>query len=847
MSRRYIELASGYRNRNQWPCPSEFVTPIDCINKSDSPLDASDPLALSYPEYAWYQMPYAAPLWVENTPGITSPRPRKINGMYYTSLWPLVPSLEQPLPTASKDSGWLGAMKFSGGTFEKPMLNAVVTTPPNEWSALVGNISYNPYYTPKKDYFTGAMLICFTEDPSCYLNSWNNSQIVNIAAAFAPPANIGVGIEQPGVGAIGTIVCIISPTSFVVTLQNTSNPFDPSGGNINVPTSGASSAAGGFSTAIVPAYSYDGQVETSIITGYDPNTGFISLKNPLSKDFDPSVNYYLIDFNTDPNNDWSDYVSSGARIFVPGGSSAPQAYEGLYFQNYTLSSDETNKDVGSKVIKYDFTRRIAYLDKPLQLKQKSAPANFSFFGSDTFTIRKNKPIATKTYPRISVNDGSILDLRVLKSGSGYKVGEIIGTSFSVYYESPGVVFAYPPPNYNLNNNANQGVAFRAEITNVDVNGGILKIKVIQQGAGFYRGSTFNITANIGSGLNAVLYTDNVYQSVELLRNSNVDSVIPLKKGNYIFLPNYGKIGSNGLTNTSTKVAPTIPRYFFPDNTDTSILDIRQNGYPPSILGCDVNNVNVPEDGIYQIISSFTKNVTFGDWFAAGTGFAPVTVLYLAPSSINLSVAGLTNNGTPAFINNGATFPYNSGYIVQQQLEFLQYDGDNLHALNFTGTRVSQNQMCCFEIKLLNITLPNIPLDNNIGGLIAFYPFLYVELSNVNAPSRGNRGIIYSNNPNANKATFRVNVDDTNTPLRSKFIKLDGDGAVQTVKFRPNDDLYFRVFLPGGELFETVTTDTSPPLQPNVFVQITAQFQIRKIGPEVAPKPASRKLHLRRLF
>ena len=153
MSRRYIELASGYRNRNQWPCPSEFVTPIDCINKSDSPLDASDPLALSYPEYAWYQMPYAAPLWVENTPGITSPRPRKINGMYYTSLWPLVPSLEQAVSTtASKDSGWLGAMKFSGGTFEKPMLNSVVTTPPNQWSALVGNISYNPYYTPKKDY-----------------------------------------------------------------------------------------------------------------------------------------------------------------------------------------------------------------------------------------------------------------------------------------------------------------------------------------------------------------------------------------------------------------------------------------------------------------------------------------------------------------------------------------------------------------------------------------------------------------------------------------------------------------------------------------------------------------------
>lgn len=848
MSRRYIELVSEYRNRNQWPCPSEFIAPIDCVNKSDSPLDAKDLLVLSYPEYAWYQVPYAAPLWEETSPGITPPRPRKINGMYYTSLWPLVSSLEQSISTsASKDSGWLGAMKFSGGTFEKPMLNGVVVTPPNQWSALVGNVSYNPYYTPKNDYFAGAMLICFTEDPSCYLNSWNDSQIVNIAVAFVPPANIGDVIEQPGSGAVGTIVCIISPTSFVVTLESTTtNPFDPAGGNIDVPLSGASSAAGVFSTSPTLAYSYDGQVETSIISGYNATTGTISLKSPLSKDFDSTTNYYLIDFNTDPNNDWVNFVSGGTRIFVPGGSSSPQAYEGLYFQNYTLSSEETNKDFGSKVIKYDFIRRIAYLDKPLPLKQKTLPTNFSFYGSDTFTIRVKQPIATKTYSRISVNNGSILDLRVLKPGQGYKVGETIGTSFTGYYNSPGIAFSYPSPMYNLNNN--QGVAFRATIANVDINGGILKIKVVQQGTGFYRGTPFNITANSGSGVNAVLLADQVYQSLEIYRNSNLDSTIPLKEGNFVFLPNFGKIGTGGLLNNSKNVAPTIPRYFFPDTTNTSILDIRQSGYPPTVISCDISKKdNIPEDGLYQVISSFTKDITFGDWYAAiFTAFSPLTVLYLA-SPINLSNAGLTTAGTPAFLNNSSIFPSNSGYMELQQLEFLQYSGDNLHPLNFTGTRVSQNQMCCFEVKLISITIPNLPLDNSIGGLIAFYPFLYVELSNVNAPSRGNRGIIYSNNPNANKATFRLNVDDTNTPLRSKFIKLDGDGTVQTIKFKPNDDLYFRVYLGNGTLFETVIKDNSPPLPPNFFVQISAQFQIRKLGPEITPKPSSRSLHLRKVF
>ena len=134
----------------------------------------------------------------------------------------------------------------------------------------------------------------------------------------------------------------------------------------------------------------------------------------------------------------------------------------------------------------------------------------------------------------------------------------------------------------------------------------------------------------------------------------------------------------------------------------------------------------------------------------------------------------------------------NGYIQNQQIEYLQYSGDNLHPLNFTGTRVSQSQAVCFRIKLISITLPNLPLDNQIGGLISFYPYLYVELSNVNSPMRGNKGIIYSNNPNANRALFKVNVSDTNTPIRSRFIKLRAGGSVQTVKFTPNDDLYFRV-------------------------------------------------------
>ena len=100
-------------------------------------------------------------------------------------------------------------------------------------------------------------------------------------------------------------------------------------------------------------------------------------------------------------------------------------------------------------------------------------------------------------------------------------------------------------------------------------------------------------------------------------------------------------------------------------------------------------------------------------------------------------------------------------------------------------------------------------------------YIYVELRSVNNYSKG---VLYSNNPNANRALFRVTIRDTSTPFKSKFIKLRGSGSVQTVNFTPNDDLYFKVYLSNGDLFKTIQKDTASPLSPDFFVQISAQFE-----------------------
>jgi hypothetical protein len=142
--------------------------------------------------------------------------------------------------------------------------------------------------------------------------------------------------------------------------------------------------------------------------------------------------------------------------------------------------------------------------------------------------------------------------------------------------------------------------------------------------------------------------------------------------------------------------------------------------------------------------------------------------------------------------------------------------------------VSQSQVVCYEIELLNLILPNRELAVGRGGRIAFYPYVYVELRNVSSSGGAGPGSIYSNNPNSTKMLFRAAVDDTPTPLISPFIKIDGDGMVQTVKFKPNDNLRFSVRMPDGDVFAVTEPETFGPSRPNERIQISAMFSIKRL-------------------
>ena len=175
----------------------------------------------------------------------------------------------------------------------------------------------------------------------------------------------------------------------------------------------------------------------------------------------------------------------------------------------------------------------------------------------------------------------------------------------------------------------------------------------------------------------------------------------------------------------------------------------------------------------------------------------------------------------------STDPYDGGsknYVG----EILFFSYDNFNPFNYIGSLVSQQEMVCYEIELVNLIIPNNILQVSLGGLPAFYPYLYVELSNVSAAGANIRNSIYTNVPTATKATFRVPIDDIPQPEISTFIKIDGDGMVQTIKFKPNDNLFFSLFFYNGEIYNTITTKRYAPEPPEASCQISCMFSFRRL-------------------
>jgi hypothetical protein len=181
----------------------------------------------------------------------------------------------------------------------------------------------------------------------------------------------------------------------------------------------------------------------------------------------------------------------------------------------------------------------------------------------------------------------------------------------------------------------------------------------------------------------------------------------------------------------------------------------------------------------------------------------------------------------------SAFTYNLGdyiglpFALNYEWEIIAYTDDSVKFYNPPNNVITSNDMCCYEVTLVSLSIPNKILATGDGNLPAFYNYFYVELLNVSGASGLQKNTIYSNNPNATRVLFKVPIDNVNQPERAAFVLLTPD-MTQVVKFKMLDSFKLTIYLPNGEVFVMTQSDNPEPVPPNSSLQVSALFSIRKL-------------------
>jgi hypothetical protein len=212
----------------------------------------------------------------------------------------------------------------------------------------------------------------------------------------------------------------------------------------------------------------------------------------------------------------------------------------------------------------------------------------------------------------------------------------------------------------------------------------------------------------------------------------------------------------------------------------------------------------------------TNSINYTNWF--------LRVQVLLYNNNIISPQNETRNITNYnLITNIATvFPPFSSNVSELNVELSQFGYDNSKGLNW-GFKPLQ-QVPLYKVKLNRLILPNKVLKIGNGGKTAYQSHFYVELTNID-PSTVSNFLIFSNNPNSARCIFRCSVNQIANPESQEFVTLTGDNMTQTIRFRFDANMYFKVTLAStGEIFETENYDSIPPAKPKSNLQINALFE-----------------------
>lgn len=534
--------------------------------------------------------------------------------------------------------------------------------------------------------------------------------------------------------------------------------------------------------------------ETRIIRSYTASTGRITFDKPFSS-MPASSSYEMYAGFPNENSIFIPSIDDNGNTIL----NYELAYNGYYVIFETpnpLYSNANNSNIFYRQISYyDYITHIAYFDKPL-------PFDYSTINTpQTFTLRKTLPserweLDNATYlkstPTTDPVNGPLAGCYVITLPNGAPSQNNFYKGKYVYYTTNTPQFYSPPlPNPATQQKPIPYVFYPIYGTYYikAYNGTTRELSVVPDCIVPHQYPSYK---NLGYDSSSFVAMDGI-ASITNVGGTEYQAVFtnpPLSSGSYY----YGYIR----------------------------LD-------PSLYQIGIN---------YEFMWSIKKsaNIDFA-WFSV-----PGDVFYDSPCLMNNYKTynfRITPKEQPLVITFYAGFdPLTPGdkyiqwelFTMQQSdiINICTFNRDNYSPLDYSGTMVSLNQATCYELNLVSLSLPNLPLLT--GSKVAFYPYIYVEFDNVSSPTAHGTNVFYSNHPESSRAMFTATVYPASNPDQQTFMGISGSMS-QTVKFKPNDALHLRIYLPNGELFQTILQDLLTPYEPWTRMQVQAVFSVSRLPHE----------------
>lgn len=354
--------------------------------------------------------------------------------------------------------------------------------------------------------------------------------------------------------------------------------------------------------------------------------------------------------------------------------------------------------------------------------------------------------------------------------------------------------------------------------------GILRLSILDQGSQYINHDIVNIIAQYDSrpdyaiGKAKILFTNNgSITKIELLY-CGCDYIM---NGIYYLLPE----GESFRPNLATVQILSTATGFLVDNTLNTMCG---TFFMPTLLTPEfhynsfTDTIEISPNGSIPFIPNRITPLTMIETNTLN-GLTPIIdVLYYNNQKIIMTQLLDNELYKRLYASNLNFFPESFTYHI------LPFRSDGCVSMDYRGTTVSMNQMVCYAMTVNTLILPNQILNLPFGSLTSSYPYVLLEITNETSSSGHNKSVIYSNNPNTVSATFVCSISDVNSPVITKFININSDRATQIIKFKPNDNLRFRISMPDGRTFETELKDYTPPLPPNPLLQINCLLEIIRL-------------------